>query len=285
MANPQPTDSHLRLANTILEAICFRGFTQNQLKIILFVLRLSYACGKKFAIIKNKSRFELAGVHKNYISKEIESLRQSNVLIVYPEISAYLLNKNFDEWVLPTSKGFSSKIYTTLLSENLNNYPQIVDNVHKLLIPSINCCSDVNKLLIQESINCGQLNSENPSPEQEVSTPIINNNYYIYNNYFEILKQVENYSFDVKKDSDMLNKLVQKYPDIDLIEAINDWAVYKLDNPLEKSSSPRSQINTWIKKGVGFGKYKKQQPETNYDKYSHLTVQRLDFELPKAVGQ
>ena len=276
MARPQPTDAHLRLANSIVEAICFRSITQNQLKIILFVLRLSWACKKKFAVIKNKSKFELAGVNKNYISKELEYLIHNKILIAYPDFGVYALNKNFEEWTLPINKGFNQKAYTTLLSENLNINPQFVDTVHNLLTQSIIYEDTINNL-------CGFSDSENTSTEQESDTPIVSIIISIYNDYFEILKQVENYPFDEKKDSDMLSKLVKKYPNFDLLEALNDWSIYKLDNPLTNECNPRLQINTWVKKGIGFGKYKKELPQVNSEENLKLTTHTMDFDLEKAA--
>lgn len=51
MANPQPTDSHLRLAVAIQDELTIRDFTKRQYKIIILILRISWACGKKHAII------------------------------------------------------------------------------------------------------------------------------------------------------------------------------------------------------------------------------------------
>jgi len=276
MANPQPTDSHLRLANSILEQLLFRKLTQNQLNIIYFILRLSYACGKKFAVIKNKRKFELAGINKNYITEELTYLIKNKVLIVYPDLNVYVLNKNYEEWTIPYKKGFTQKAFNEAVNENLNINPQFMECVHNLLTRSIKNEDTFHNL-------CVQSEAENIDTEQEAAPPIISINNYNYNasssseeseqkkNFLAELSRVENYPIDEKKDSSLFDSLNKDYPDLDLIDAIKAWAVNKLDNPLDSKSNPRSQIRTWFKKGQEWQQYPKKQ-----------NVSDLNFSLEKA---
>jgi len=77
--------------------------------------------------------------------------------------------------------------------------------------------------------------------------------------FLDVLASIENYPFDRKKDLEMFNKLQERYPNLDLIEAIKDFAQYKLDNPLSKKSNARSQINNSFKKYVEWGRNLKKQ--------------------------
>lgn len=85
-----------------------------------------------------------------------------------------------------------------------------------------------------------------------------NNNIYILskeeNKFIEILSEIENYPLDRERDLEMYRTLEERYPELDLIEAIESWKLYKLDQPLKKNSNPRSQINTSFKNYVKWNK-------------------------------
>ena len=72
--------------------------------------------------------------------------------------------------------------------------------------------------------------------------------------FLDILTRVENYPLDREKDLEMYKTLKERYPELDLLEAIENWRLYKLDKPLAKNSNPRSQINNSFKKYVEWGK-------------------------------
>lgn len=72
--------------------------------------------------------------------------------------------------------------------------------------------------------------------------------------FLDILNQIENYPLDRKKDLEMYHSLIERYPLLNLLEAIEQWKIYKLDKPLTAKSNPRSQINTAFKKYVEWGK-------------------------------
>lgn len=72
--------------------------------------------------------------------------------------------------------------------------------------------------------------------------------------FISVLKSVQNYPIDLEKDLDMLKRLKERYPTLDLLASIKDWANYKLDQPLKPKSNPRSQINTAFGKYVEWGR-------------------------------
>jgi len=72
------------------------------------------------------------------------------------------------------------------------------------------------------------------------------------------LEQIKDYPLDRTKDLKMYKELQKRYPTIDILGSIKDWSFGKLDKPLESNSNPRLQINTWIGKGLKWGKNLKQ---------------------------
>jgi hypothetical protein len=77
------------------------------------------------------------------------------------------------------------------------------------------------------------------------------------NEFISVLKTISNYPLELEKDREMVSTLSERYPALDLIQAIKDWAIYKKDKPLNKNSNARSQINTSFKNYVEWGKCRK----------------------------
>ena len=84
------------------------------------------------------------------------------------------------------------------------------------------------------------------------------------NKFLNTLEEIENYPLDRKKDLEMYKTLEEKYPTLNLVEAIEQWRIYKLDQPLKAKSNPRSQINTAFKKYVDWGKCLKNTNSSNF---------------------
>ncbi len=72
--------------------------------------------------------------------------------------------------------------------------------------------------------------------------------------FLSILSKIEKYPLDRKKDLEMYKTLTERYPSLNLTEAIQQWSTYKLDKPLTSKSNARSQINTAFKKYFEWGK-------------------------------
>ncbi len=77
--------------------------------------------------------------------------------------------------------------------------------------------------------------------------------------FLNTLSKIENYPLDRKRDLKLYQTLAERYPQLDLIAAIEQWAAYKLDKPLNGKSNPRSQINTAFKKYLEWGKCLKER--------------------------
>lgn len=84
------------------------------------------------------------------------------------------------------------------------------------------------------------------------------------NNYLNILVKIKNYPFDEKTDIEMIQRLTEKYPTVDLLKVLQDYAINKLDKPIRPKDNPRSQLNTFCKKAEEWGTSQKQEkPQEN----------------------
>lgn len=77
--------------------------------------------------------------------------------------------------------------------------------------------------------------------------------------FIKVLESIPSYPLDREKDKDYYHVLEKRYPELDLLQAINDWAIYKKDKPLKTKDTPRSQINNAFKKYVEWKKNLKSQ--------------------------
>ena len=118
MANPQPTDAHLRIPHTITEALMMSDFTKRQRKIIDLILRLSWGCGKNSAAIPRQRDFEVLGIRETHMGKELSRLVESRVIFI--EGSDYSFNGDYDEWRVPRARPYMPERITELVRLNLN---------------------------------------------------------------------------------------------------------------------------------------------------------------------
>ena len=121
MANPQPSDAHIRLAHSITEAIMTRDFTKRQRSILDLILRLSWGCGKKTAIIPKQMDFQTVGIARSKIHNELEWLVNAKVIEWNRETNTYSFQKDFDQWAVSLVPGYDRKRYDNLLHINLSS--------------------------------------------------------------------------------------------------------------------------------------------------------------------
>ncbi|WP_145148547.1 replication protein [Paenibacillus xylanexedens] len=119
MASPQLGKGYIGIANEIWDEIISRKFTERQQKILKLVLRLSYGCQKKEAVIPLLKHFELCGVRIQDAKKEITYLQQCKV-ISWDGKQIYSLNKNYDEWRVSLVKEWDRNKFSELISLNLS---------------------------------------------------------------------------------------------------------------------------------------------------------------------
>lgn len=118
MANPQPDDPHLRMAHQINEQVMVSQFTEQQRRILDLILRLSWGCGKKYAMIPQQKDFELVGVRQGHVKAHLDWLADARV--IERDGDRYSFNKDFDQWRVSRALAFTPKKLTELVSLNLD---------------------------------------------------------------------------------------------------------------------------------------------------------------------
>lgn len=116
MANPQPNE-FTRISNELYTAIMQTNFSKRQRNILDLVIRMSYGCGKKYAILRPVD-FEIVGITKNNIGTELKYLETAKVISIDKE--TITLNKNYDQWRIGLVKTSSDKRFEEVLKRNLN---------------------------------------------------------------------------------------------------------------------------------------------------------------------
>lgn len=126
MANPQPEDAHLRIAHRISEEVMVSDFTKRQRKILDLILRLSWGCGKKYAVIPRQKDFELVGIYEVDIKPELIWLQEAKVIVINGD--QYSFNKDYDQWRVSRAKMYTNERLSILLSINLNGAKNKLSN-------------------------------------------------------------------------------------------------------------------------------------------------------------
>lgn len=129
MANPQPTDAHLRVAHSINEQLMVSHFSEQQRRILDLILRLSWGCGNKVAHIPHQRNFEIVGVREGHVRAHLDWLEEAKVII--RQDTYYQFNKDFDQWRVSRAVGYTKEKLTEIVSLNLNhNKPELTENVN-----------------------------------------------------------------------------------------------------------------------------------------------------------
>ncbi len=181
MANPQPTDAHLRIAHSINEAMMMRDFTKRQRKILDLILRLSWGCGKKDAYIPHQNDFCIVGVYESDVKTELIWLEQSKIIIRHGMF--YWFNKDFDQWQISRVKPFQPERLGKLLSINLNgNRPELSKTLSQDLV----------KHEVPTSQNTKSATSDLASPKESIKEKVkkedINIDSNSYSSWLKVLK-------------------------------------------------------------------------------------------------
>ncbi|MEZ2660535.1 replication protein [Aneurinibacillus aneurinilyticus] len=119
MANPQTESGHLRIANEIWDEILRRKFSERQQKILKLIMRLSYGCNKKEAIIPKLNYFEICGVRIQDARKEVQYLADCRIIDWNENTNTFSFNKDYDEWQKDPVRGWDEKKFNELLRMNI----------------------------------------------------------------------------------------------------------------------------------------------------------------------
>ncbi|GAB6179004.1 hypothetical protein JCM14036_03230 [Desulfotomaculum defluvii] len=118
MANPQP-EQFTRISNELYTAIMQTNFSKRQRKILDLVIRMSYGCGKKYAILRPQDFVDLVGIHKTDIREELDVLLQAEVLFI--DENNITLNKDYECWRVGMARSINTERWNEVLSRNLEH--------------------------------------------------------------------------------------------------------------------------------------------------------------------
>ena len=119
MANAQPENGFVRLANDIWNELIRRNFTKRQKDILLFIWRLSYGCNLKEAFIEKLKDFEICGVPATHIKKELLFLENAKVITWHKNEKLFAIKKDYDLWQISPVMGWDSERFNFLIHQNL----------------------------------------------------------------------------------------------------------------------------------------------------------------------
>ncbi len=175
MANPQP-DRFTRISNELFEAIMQTDFSKRQRNILDLIIRVSYGCGKKFAYLR-PSDFEVVGVYKSHIKKELDYLTRAKV--IFRDGERISLNKDYDQWRVSLNKIFNQDKLIEILRRNLSGevtktVTNTTDDVTKTVTKvtktvTENCPED--KEQVTKTVTDGYQNSNSEVTKTVTDTP------------------------------------------------------------------------------------------------------------------
>lgn len=114
------TEEQLKVLLDWLDAFSYRDFSKRQSKILGFLLRFVIGSKNGSIYIPNLADFELCGVHRTKIRKELEVLEESKVIFWNRGEMTFYINPNVVEWKIPEYKKYRHNRYLQLL--DLNRY-------------------------------------------------------------------------------------------------------------------------------------------------------------------
>lgn len=168
MANPQP-DKFTRISNELYEAIMQTDFSKRQRKILDLVIRMSYGCGKKWALLR-PSDFQVVGVYKGDVRTELTYLATAKVLVVDGERIA--LNKDYDQWRVSLVKTGTPDRFQEILKRNLSGevVSETLTEVSETLTDGVSkTLTGVSETLTPQKI---ELAKHLPQSKQNTNTPV-----------------------------------------------------------------------------------------------------------------
>jgi hypothetical protein len=268
MANPQPTDHHLKIAHSIGEAIMMRDFSKRQRKVLDLILRLSWGCGKKEACVPRLKDFEIVGVGITHVKSELEWLVASHVIKITG--TQYSFNKDYDQWKVSLVMPYSPKRMKELIHINLIGY-QNGNNVTETVTNQVT--ETVTKKLPKQELKSyqkGNLLETTPDSAKDSIKQLLNSN--IYNPIVPLIKN-ETWNAFIEMRKKMKAPPTEKA--ISLL--INQLAKLKESGDDPNLVLEQSIMNNWrgvfpLKGGTGLGKgvyhgtnpaYKTQPPGTS----------------------
>lgn len=280
MSHENDKQPFVKMTHELYEKIMMSKFNREQRAILDLVIRLSIGVQRNYCHIPRQKDFELVGVYESHVKKQLQSLVDMNVLAWDVETGLIVLNENIKEWKVPQVPKYDEEMFNYLLHHNLqiskNNLQISKDNLQysKLTYNKVRKHLQISKKQLTNKEEENHLNidiSRNETLSKDsIKESKENNNVPILfltpqqTEFFKVLKSIPNYPFDEQTDYRMYNTIEERYPSLDIVEAVKSFSIYLLDKPLKKKSNSRSQFNTHCKKCIEWNKCLKQKPVNQF---------------------
>jgi|GEM_PF-2970803 phage replication O-like protein O len=115
-----------RVPNSILTTLVTRDFTKRQVKIVLLVIRLTYGCQVPWAFYE-KRFFQVAGLHRGAIGRELATLCEMHVLDMDEENKTVRVNPRVEAWQCSRNENIDADavpdLMREMISKQLRNIP------------------------------------------------------------------------------------------------------------------------------------------------------------------
>lgn len=226
MSSPQLENGFTRIANEILDALAQTDLNGTQRRILDIVIRQTYGYQRKAHDLSVSFIAKGTNLNKRQIQRELSKLIERDILIVISDATfnksrILQFNKNFKRWQ-------NSEVVA-----NKTPHDTLDTHTGSGLDTSTGDYLDTQR-------------KKERKYKDIVMTP-----YEL--EFITVLKNIKDYPLDKVKDLDYMKMLEEKYPTLDLVQAINKFSVYVLDNPFKKNANHRSQINTSFSKYTEWG--------------------------------
>jgi hypothetical protein len=226
LANPQ-ADKFVKLSNELYEAIMQSDFSKRQRNVLDLIIRMSYGCGKTYAILK-MSDFEVVGVLRTNIKKEIELLKRASVIKV--DGQKIELNKDYDKWRISLVSSFDPEKFKKVLHRNLTdkksyqNDNQTDDRLSKQELDSYqNDNPTVIKTITDTSLEASNTNEFQP-PKDSIK---------------ESIKDINNKDIYMDESMNLENSPIKKIEDHYMQKQIEQRGIGVIPSPSDFSAMQR----------------------------------------------
>jgi len=133
MANPQRENGHIEIANDLWDAIMSGGFTRNEYRALMCILRFSYGCNKKYANLKKKEISDITRIPLQKVNETLTSLEKKNVIRISKDNGYIYFHKDYDKWKLHEKLTFDEKWRAKLHETLTKNLTKSEVKLHETL--------------------------------------------------------------------------------------------------------------------------------------------------------
>jgi phage replication O-like protein O len=104
LADVQLEHGHIRIANSIFDAILRQHLTSREWAVLMAVLRLTWGWGVKDARIGSAQIGDMTGIDQRHVRRALNALRDRRMLMRQrdgKQFARWQIRKDFEQWVSP----------------------------------------------------------------------------------------------------------------------------------------------------------------------------------------